>query len=122
MEAWRPWALSAALTAALVASALAQTPGTPPPTAVPPPAAREPLSEVQGAVQAIDRQIEAIRVASPRDARPGTVLHFSNGTEVVIRGAAGSIGDLREGDRVRAWYENRSGIYLLRRIEVLAGS
>ncbi|MGH7266368.1 MAG: hypothetical protein ACREMB_16200 [Candidatus Rokuibacteriota bacterium] len=117
-----PIALSAALLVAVVGGAVvAQTPSQPASPAPPPPVEPERLIEVDGAVQAIDRQVEWVRVSGGATGRPTTTLQFTDATQVVVEGRPGSLEDVREGDRVKAAYEDRHGIRLAHRVEVLPG-
>jgi hypothetical protein len=123
-DTW-PIALSAALLVAVVGGVLAQTPTRPaatPDAPTAPPVEPDRLLEVDGAVQAVDRRVEWVRVSASGAGRAAvTTLQFTDATQVVVEGRPGSLEDVREGDRVKAAYEDRHGIRLARRVEVLPG-
>jgi hypothetical protein len=122
-DTW-PIALSAALLVAVVGGVLAQTPTRPaatPVTPTAPPVEPDRLLEVDGAVQAIDRRVEWVRVSGGATGPGTTTLQFTDATQVVIEGRPGSLEDVREGDRVKAAYEDRHGIRLAHRVEVWPG-
>lgn len=86
-------------------------------TAATAPSERDP-GELHGTIRFINRLAQAVRVSGDRVAARDTMLQITDETRILVRGRPGSFEDLREGDRIRASYQNRSGINVARAIGV----
>jgi hypothetical protein len=78
--------------------------------------------ELHGTIRFINRRARAVRVSSDHVTARDTMLQITDETRILVRGRLGSFEDLREGDRIRASYQNRSGINVARAIGVAEGS
>jgi hypothetical protein len=74
-----------------------------------------------GAVDGACGRWRRVRVSGGATGGGATTLQFTDATQVVVEGRPGSLEDVREGDRVKAAYEDRHGIRLAHRVEVLPG-
>jgi hypothetical protein len=113
------------LAVAVSGGLLAQGPRAPRPDASPAPTARPdrpPVPDletraVEGTVVAIDREVKHLRVGGSPGQR-GTPLQLVDSSEIRVGDRQGSLAEIREGARVKASYEDRSGIHVVRSIEV----
>ena len=76
------------------------------------------ISELLGTVQAVDREVKALRVSQQVGNVPETMLLMADDTEVRVQGRVGSLADIQRGTRIRASYQARYGINLARSIEI----
>jgi hypothetical protein len=76
------------------------------------------ISELLGTVQAVDREVKALRVSQHVGNVPETMLLIADDTEVRVQGRVGSLADIQQGTRIRASYQARYGINLARSIEI----
>jgi hypothetical protein len=81
-------------------------------------APQDQIKELQGTVQAVDRQTKALRIAHQPADVPDTTLLMTDDTQVQIRGRPGSLADIQRGTRIRASYQDRYGINVARHIEI----
>jgi hypothetical protein len=76
------------------------------------------IRELLGTVQAVDREMKALRVTHDAGNVPDTMLLMADNTEVQIQGRLGSLADIHRGTRIRASYQPRYGLNLARSIEI----
>jgi hypothetical protein len=88
----------------------ALTPAAPPRPPVP--------GELRGTIRFINRLAQAVRVSGDHVGARDTMLRITDDTRILVQGRPGSFEDLREGDRVRASLQNRSGVEVARTIDV----
>jgi len=86
-------------------------------TAAAAPSEKDP-SELHGTIRFINRLARAVRVSGDHVAARDTMLQITDDTRILVRDRHGSFEDLREGDRIRASYQNRSGMNIARAIDV----
>jgi hypothetical protein len=73
---------------------------------------------VEGRVLTIDPAVKSLRIAGGRSGRNGLPLQLVDETEIRVGGRPGSVTEIREGAHVKAAYEDRSGINVVRSLEV----
>jgi hypothetical protein len=81
-------------------------------------APRDQIRELQGTVQAVDRETKALRIAHQPADMPDTMLLMADDTQVRIQGRPGSLAGIQRGTRIRASYQARYGINIARLIEI----
>jgi hypothetical protein len=74
--------------------------------------------ELRGTIRFINRPAHAVRVSGDHAGARDTMLRITDDTRILVQGRQGWFEDLREGDRIRASHQNRSGIHVARTIDV----
>jgi hypothetical protein len=116
--AWGIAATACALALALGAGrALAQFPAAPASDTRRAPAAA--ANSDEGTVKKVDRASGLVEIATGLFASFGRTLAVTPGTEILVEGRPSDLSSVREGARVRAWYDVRGGESIARSINVV---
>jgi Cu/Ag efflux protein CusF len=97
--------------------ALAQFPAPPPSQARRAPAFT--VNSDEGTVKKVDPAGRKVEIATGLFGSFGRTLEVTPGTEILVEGRPSDLSGIREGARVRAWYDVREGESIARSINVV---